>query len=94
MVQVGIDVVNTNGIDTEQLHDGGITEAGVLVGQRVHSTGGRVASAAARLVCDADDLVSVTGRIVDEVAALDLDGGDSSGHRGGAEQAQDGSSEL
>lgn len=94
VVQVWVDVVNTNGVDTQHLHDGGVTKAGVLFGQRVHSIVRRVASAAARLVCDANDLVSVTSRIVDEVAALDLDGGNSSGQRGSAEKAQDASSKL
>lgn len=94
VVQVRVDIVNTNGVDTKVLHDGSVTEAEVLVGQRVHAGGRRVARATARLVSDTNDLVTVASRIVDEVTALDFDGGDGSGQRGSTEQAQDGSEEL
>lgn len=94
MVQVRINIVNTKRVDTKVLHDGSVAEAEILVGQRVHAGRRRVASATARLVSDANDLITVARCIVDEVTAFDLDGGDSSGQGGSTEQAQDGSKEL
>lgn len=94
MVEVRVHVVDSNGVDAENLHKGCVAKAFVFVGQRIHSARRRVASAATRLVSNTNDLVTITSCIVDKVAALDIDGGDGSGQRGGAEETQDGSSEL
>lgn len=94
MVQVRIDVVHTNGVDAKHLHDGSITEAKVFAGEWVYAAGGRVSSASSRLICDTDDLITITCRIIDEVIALDFDRGNSRSQSGGAEQAEERSCEL
>lgn len=94
MVQVWVDVVDTDGVDAQHLHEGGVTEAVILEGQSILSRVGVVASAATRLVGDANDLEAVASGVVDEVVALDADGRDGGGQRGGAEEAQDGLHEL
>lgn len=88
MVDVGIDVVDTDSVDTEHLHESGVAKAVVLVRQRVLANVRVVARATARLVGDTDDLVAVTTVIVDEVLAIDSDDRHGSGQVGSAEEAQ------
>ena len=85
MVDIGVQVVNADGVDTKNLHESGIALAllgvaqGVLAGIRV------VAGAASRLVGHTNDLELVTGIRVDEVLALNLErlkGADGRGGQG------------
>lgn len=94
MVQVGVDVVDTNGVDTQNLHQSSITKAVILVAERVDSGRGVVASRATGLVCDSHDLEAVTSGIIDEERALHVNGGDGGGQRGGANEASNGSLNL
>lgn len=92
MAQVRVDVVDSNGIHTQELHKGSVSETGVFVGQGIRRK--VVASTTARLVGDANDLVSVASDIVDKVVALDVDRRDGSGQRGGADKTKQGLTKL
>lgn len=74
MVQVGIQVVHTDGIDTKNLHQGSISHADVTVAEGVLALVRLVAGRATGLVGDTDDLETVAGRGVDEVVAFDFHG--------------------
>lgn len=76
MVQVGVQVVDANGVDAEDLHESGIADAGLGVAEGIMGVGG-VASRATGLVVHANDLEAVPGVRVDEVPALDLEGRNS-----------------
>lgn len=92
MVQVRIDIVDTNGVDAQELHKGSVSETTIFVGQRI---GGKVvASTATRLIGDAHDLVSITSGIVDEVISLDVNGGNGSSQRGSADKTEEGLAKL
>lgn len=84
VVQIRINVVDTNGVHTQDLHKGSVSKAAIFVGQRIGRT--IEASTATRLVCDTDDLVSIASDIVDEVVSLDVDGGNGSSERSGADE--------
>lgn len=94
MVQVGVDVVDTDGVHTQHLHESGIAKAVGLVAQRVYSRLGLVAGRTAGLVCDSHDLEPGTGVLVDEERALHINGGHGSGQRGSADEAKDSSLNL
>ena len=89
VVGIGVEVVNTNGVDSKNLHQSGVSQAGVRVAKRVAIAG--VSRAATRLVSHADNLKLLAGGAVDEVGPLDLHLGDSrhersrKGHDGGRE---------
>jgi hypothetical protein len=72
VVYVGVDVVHTDSVDTENLEKGGIAEADIRVTQRVAAGFLVVAGRAARLIGDTDDLEAVAGLGVYKVVALDL----------------------
>lgn len=88
MVQVGVDVVDTDGVDTQHLHEGSIAKAVILVAQGVYSRAGVVASRATRLVGNTHNLEAVASGVVDEERTLNIDGGYGSGQRGGAYKAK------
>lgn len=87
MVQVGVDVVNTDGVDAENLHEGSIAHASISVGQRVLAIFRLVTSAATGLVANTNDLELVTRVGVVEFVALDLEGLD--GHDGGGGEGRE-----
>ncbi len=81
VVQVGVDIVHADGVDTQNLEQGGITQADIGVAEGVAAGLLVVAGRAAGLVGDADNLQAVAGLGVDEVLALDLKGRDGDGER-------------
>ena len=87
MVQVGVDVVNTDGVDAENLHESSIAHASISVGQRVLAIFRLVTSAATGLVANTNDLELVTRVGVVEFVALDLEGLD--GHDGGGGEGRE-----
>lgn len=87
MVQIGVDVIDTNGVHAQNLHESSITKAVILVAERVHSRLGFVSSRATGLVCDSHDLETVASGVVDEERTLHINGGHGSGQRGGANEA-------
>lgn len=82
VVDVGVKVVDANSVDTQNLHQSSISEALLLVAQRILSSGRVVAGAAAGLVGHSDDLELVASLGVDEVGSLDLEGSDGTNYRG------------
>lgn len=87
VVGVGVEIIDTDSVDTKHLHEGRIAKAGALVRERVTGTGPVEARAATRLVGNADNLEAVASGLVGEVAALDLDGRHGGGQRCGADEA-------
>lgn len=83
VVKVGVNVVNTDGVDAESLHEGSITHASIGVGQRVLVLRGLVAGAATGLVANTNDLELVARVGVIKVVALDFEGLDGADGRGG-----------
>lgn len=94
MVHVGVNVVDPDGVDAQNLHESSITETLILVAQRVDAGTWVVSGRATGLVGNTNNLVSSAGGVVDEERPLDIDGGDSCSQRGGANEAKDGSLEL
>lgn len=92
MVEVRINVVDTNGIHTQDLHQSSVSKATIFVGQRIG--GSIVTSTAARLVGNTNDLISVTSGIVDKEISLHVDGGDGSNQRDAADKTQQGLAKL
>lgn len=83
VVDVRVKVVDTDGVDTENLHESGITLALLGVAEGIDAGLGVVASTASRLVGHTNDLELVAGVGIDELLALDLQGLDSGDGRGG-----------
>ena len=91
MVQGGINIVDTNGINTELLHECSVTKTTGGIAQRVTLGGGTERVRTAWLIAgkrqlrflmlwhildnsrNTNDLEAITGDIVDEAGALDLD---------------------
>lgn len=71
MVLVGVQVVDTNGIDTHNLHEGSISQASFRIAEGIGAVEGE-AGAATGLVCDTDDLELVASLGVVEFIALDF----------------------
>jgi len=90
VVQVGVKVVDSDSVDTKDLHEGGIAKTVVLVAEGVLALGRVIASSTTGLVVNTNDLESVAALGVDEVPALDLEGIDGScqGGRDGGEEAE------
>ena len=72
MVDVGVKVVNTDGINTKNLHKSSISHTGLRMAQRVLSSGRVVTGTASRLVGHTNNLEFVASIGVDEVGSLDL----------------------
>ena len=72
MVDVGVKVVNTDGINTKNLHKSSISHTGFRMAQRVLSSGRVVTGTASRLVGHTNNLEFVASIGVDEVGSLDL----------------------
>ena len=79
VVRIGVEVVDTDSVDAENLEQGGITEALVGIRQGVVARRLVVGSGAARLIINADNLEAVASRGVDKVLALNLKRLDSRG---------------
>lgn len=94
MVHVGVNVVDADSVDTEDLHESCIPKTLVLVAKRVDTGTWVVSGRATRLVGDTNDLVSGTSGIVDEKGTLDVDGRHCCSQGGGANEAKNGSLEL
>lgn len=94
MVHVGVNVVDADGVDTEDLHESCIAKTLVLVAEGVDAGSWVVSGRATGLVGDTDDLVSGTSLLVDEKGALDLDGRHGYSQGGGTNEASNGSLEL
>lgn len=94
MVNVGVNVVYPDGVHAEDLHEGCIAKALVLVAEGVDAGSRVVSGRATGLVGDTDDLVSGTSGVVDEEGTLDVDGRHGCSQGGGTHEANDGSLEL
>lgn len=94
MVHVGVDVVDTDGVDAENLHESCIAKTLVLVAEGVDARPWVVSGRAAGLVGDTDDLVPGTSGVVDEKGTLDVDGRHGCSQGGGTNEAKDGSLDL
>lgn len=78
VVRIGIQVVNTNGVDAHDLHKGSIAKALVRVAERIAIL--RIeAGATAGLVGNADNLELVARCWVDEFVTLNFKGRNSGG---------------
>lgn len=85
MVDVRIQVVNTDRIDTKNLHESSISHAFVFVTERISSAGRIVTGTASRLVGHTNNLEFVASLGVDEVSSLDFQrrhGADNRGPKG------------
>ena len=93
VVQVGIQVIHANSVDTENLHESCIPHTLVLVAERILSFLGVVSSTTTGLVGHANNLESLASLGIHKVVSLDLERSDSSnpsdrgreGHKGGFE---------
>lgn len=94
VVHVGINIVDSNGVDAQNLHESRIAKTLVLVAQRVDAGTWVVPGRATRLVGDTDDLVSSASDVVDEEGSLDIDGRDGCSQGSGADEANGCSLEL
>lgn len=94
MVHVGVDVVDPDGVDAEDLHEGGIAKTLVLVAEGVDAGAWVVSGRATGLVGDTNNLVPGTSDVVDEKGTLDVDGRHGCSQGGGADEAKDGSLDL
>lgn len=94
MVHIRINVVHTNGVDAQNLHESSIAKALVLVAKRVDARARVVPSRATGLVGDTDDLVPGASGVIDEKGTLDVDGRHGCSQGGGANEAKDGSLDL
>lgn len=92
MVDVGVQVVDTDGVDTKDLHQSSITLALLRVAEGVLARHGVVAGTASWLVSHTDNLELVARVGVDEFLALDFEGlhsGDGrAGHRGQSHESR------
>jgi hypothetical protein len=82
MVEIWVQVVDTNGIDAHDLHEGGISLALLGLAQRIRLGVGE-GSAASGLIGDADDLEFLARLGVVEVLSLDLQRRNGSNERRG-----------
>lgn len=82
MVDIWVQVVDSNGVDAKGLHEGGIAKADVGVAEGVLAQGRIIPRAATRLVGHADDLELLATLGVDKVVALNLQRGNSRHKRG------------
>ena len=94
VVHVGVNVVDPDGVDAEDLHESCIAKTFVFVAEGVDAGAWVVASRTTGLVGDTNNLVSGTSGIVDEKGSLDVDGRHGGSQGGGADEAKDGSLEL
>lgn len=94
MVHVGVNVVDPDGVDAEDLHESCIAKTLVLVAERVDAGSWVVSGRATGLVGDTNDLVSGASGVVDEKGTLNVDGGHGCSQGGGADEAKDGSLDL
>lgn len=81
VVQVGVEVVDANGVDTHDLQKSGITQAGIGIAERILARLGVVSCTAAGLVRNTNKL-ELVAVIVNEVGSLDRERLDGS-HDGG-----------
>jgi len=89
VVQIWVQVVNSDRIDAENLKNGRISEAGVFVAKGILSQIRVVRRRTTRLVGGANDLEAVARVGIDKVVALDLERLHSSS-KGGAERDEAG----
>lgn len=82
MVLVGVQVVDTNGIDTHNLHEGSISQASLRIAEGIRAFEGE-AGASTGLICDTDNLELVASLGVVELVALDFQRRNSSDERCG-----------
>lgn len=90
VVDIGAQVVHTDGVDTEHLEQSSVTLANLSVRERVLAVGGIVARAATDLVGHTNDLELITTVGIDEAVAVD----GQSGHSGSKSCAQGDKSRL
>lgn len=83
VVKVGVNVVDTNSVDAENLHERRITHASISIGQWVLFLIRLVASATTGLVADTNNLELVARVGIVEIIALDFEGFDGADGRGG-----------
>jgi hypothetical protein len=81
VVDIGVQVVNTDSIDTENLHESSITQALLLVTQRVLARLGVVSGTAPRLVGHSNDLEGIAV-IIDKASSVNLERLDCRDSRG------------
>lgn len=74
---------------TQSLHQRSVSEADIAVAQRVDAVGRVVPRGSAGLVRDADELEALASLGIDEVGALDFDGGDSAGEMGAGAECEE-----
>lgn len=72
VVDIGVKVVDADGVDTKNLHESSISHTLILVAQRVLSRGRVVTGTTSRLVGHTNNLELVASFGVDEVSSLDF----------------------
>ena len=82
MVDVRAQVIYTDGVDAQNLHQRSIAHANSSIAKRVDAALGLVAGRSSGLVGHTNNLKTVASLGVDEVVALDIQGRDG-GHEGG-----------
>lgn len=91
VVQVRVDIVDSDGVDAQLLHQRRVSKTDVPIAQRVGAAARVVAGGSTWLICKPDDLEAVVGDRVDEVGASDRDGLDGEGEVSAKrEERQDG----
>lgn len=76
MVQVRINIVDTNSVDTEALHQRSITETDLGVGERILAVFWVVSRGSSWLVGDTDNLEALASGLDNEIWTLDGERGE------------------
>lgn len=82
VVEGWVDIVHSDGIDTEPLHESRISQADLAVGERILSRLWLVSRRSAWLIGNTDDLEALAGLLNNEIRALDGEGLDGRGDLG------------
>jgi hypothetical protein len=82
VVEVGVQIVDSNSVDTKNLQQGGVTAADLAVRERILAVAGIIPSASTDLVGHTNNLKLIASVGVDKAAALDGKCRNSSGERG------------
>lgn len=83
MVQIGVEVIDADGVDAENLHESSITQASIGISKGILALLRLVAGAAAGLVANTNHLEAVASVGNVEFISLDFDGLDGGDNRGG-----------
>lgn len=73
MIEIGVQVVDTDSIDTQALHQSSISHTHIAITQWIDTTSWIEARTSTRLVCDTQQLESISCDRIDKISALDLD---------------------